>query len=1034
MSSRTLAAPIVSIPSPDPELRTLGAAESRRRRRGLIWTGAASCAAFVFLALVWEWITGGAGPARAAGYAASLAFVVAGAALAARRWLEPPGDARAIANRLERLYPQARGRVSAALGPVAPGLAGAPTSRGREWLARRGSRRLDRAFSEDTRTRLARWRRAALALASLALAVGVAEPAAGPRVLRAVLAPASLWSGAGADWRVEPGNAEVDYGAALDGVARYAGPVSEGPLVLEWQAGESAWRFDTLGAGPSGSWRWREVSVERRYRLRYGGAASPEFRVAVRPPMALVRVEARGPGEAWAPLAGRMATADEVLEIRGEASGAVAAAAVIDAGGREVPLAVDGESFAGSLRGMAVGTARLVVEGAGGTRLEGPGFLVVARGGAFVQVLRPLEDPATLAAESAWLEVRAGAPAGLASLGWETADGAGGAVAVAAGTRDTVVTSPVALAAGRLPGDTIRYRVIARPVSGAAAASPWREAVVASTDLLRAAAGEERRAAGAEVAAALEAARRAAEERGDVPGQESAARAEEIDRRLSGAADSLARALDRTLSDPDIDPELAAALEGYRRQLAGVAEATFDRQNGSPPDPAAAAEARAAVLEAISERLAEIERSLRRAAAADSLERLSGAQSDLAEETREATPEALDRSIADRQRALSEAARKAAAELSDAARAGLEEALEAAAGEIEAGDAAEAASAQERAAAEMLQAAGETRSEEGQRGGDGASHREAFDRAGAESLFLAERQRELADRPGRLSDAGERAARLAGQRVVTGGLERALGTMVEAIGGSPAGMEIAMRIAHAVYSTRRAEEAVERAGAGPGAAVAVRTAAEEAATALALLSHSLFLPGGGGGGQGGAGQEGESGPLSGQLQQMAQAQAAMADALAGGQEPAGGTAEAAAAERKAAADLRAMSGALEEEGLDARSIEALARSVDAASTRLERGLAGARTETELRSLARRLADLGRMIERETDERRRSETARPFLPVEPPPLGERVTAPILDPASALAPWAGDLPSEMLAAARAYLERLADEGVREAGGER
>jgi hypothetical protein len=75
-----------------------------------------------------------------------------------------------------------------------------------------------------------------------------------------------------------------------------------------------------------------------------------------------------------------------------------------------------------------------------------------------------------------------------------------------------------------------------------------------------------------------------------------------------------------------------------------------------------------------------------------------------------------------------------------------------------------------------------------------------------------------------------------------------------------------------------------------------------------------------------------------------------------------------------------------------------------------------------------------MIERETDERRQSETARSFLPVEPPPLGERVTAPILDPASALAPWAGDLPSEMLGAARRYLERLADEGVRDGGGDR
>jgi hypothetical protein len=421
-------------------------------------------------------------------------------------------------------------------------------------------------------------------------------------------------------------------------------------------------------------------------------------------------------------------------------------------------------------------------------------------------------------------------------------------------------------------------------------------------------------------------------------------------------------------------------------------------------------------------------------AAADSLERLAGAQSALAEETRGATPEALERSVAERERALSEAAREAAGDLSDSAREGLEEALQDAAGRIEAGDPAAAATAQERAAEEMMQAAGETRSEEGSSGGSGASNRVAFDRAGAESLFLAERQRELAEREGRLDDAGERAARLARQRVVTGGLERALGTMVEAIGGTPAGMELAMRIAQAVYSTRRAEEAVERSAAGPGGSAAVRAAAEEAATALALLARGLFLPGGGGSGMGGAGQPGDSGALSRQLQQMAEAQTAMADAIAGGREPAGGSAEAAAAERRTAEELREMGGALEEQGLDARSVEALARAVEAASTRLERGLSGARTESELRTLARRLADLGRMIERETGERRRSESARSFVPANPPPLEGRVTAPVLDPASALAPWAGSLPAETLEAARRYLERLADEGVRARGGER
>ena len=39
---------------PGRELRTLGAAERRRLRRGLVWTVAATCAAFAFLLLVWE--------------------------------------------------------------------------------------------------------------------------------------------------------------------------------------------------------------------------------------------------------------------------------------------------------------------------------------------------------------------------------------------------------------------------------------------------------------------------------------------------------------------------------------------------------------------------------------------------------------------------------------------------------------------------------------------------------------------------------------------------------------------------------------------------------------------------------------------------------------------------------------------------------------------------------------------------------------------------------------------------------------------
>ena len=1010
---------------PGRELRTLGAAERRRLRRGLIWTVAATCAAFAFLLLLWEWITGGAGLARAAGYAAAALLCAGGLALACARWLEPAADERQVAERLERLYPQARGRVRAALEPATAGLAGAIASGGREWIGRRG-RALDRAFSETARARAGRMRRAALALLGVVVLVVIAEPGAGRRVVRALLDPATLWAGSASEWRVEPGDARIEYGAAVAGAALYDGPLEGEALVLEWREGEGAWRSDTLGSGRDGAWRWDQVAVERRYRLRYGRAASAEYRIDVGAPLTLLRVEARVPGEEWAPLAGRTVTAGEPLEVRGEASGALGGAVVIDAGGREVALEVAGASFRGPAGGLAVGDARLRARGARGARLEGPTFRVAPRGSAFVEVLRPAEDPATLAAESAWLEVRAGAPAGLAALSWETADGRGGRVADVTGARDTVVTAAAALAAGRQPGDTVRYRVVARPASGAIASTPWRTAVVASAAALRAAAEAERAAAGREVAEALEAARRAAEERGESSG--ATADDAELDRRLAEAADSLARALDRTLADPEIDPELAAQLEGYRQQLAGIAEADFDPPRGMPADPAAEAEARAAVLEAISERLDRIEQSIARQAAADSLEALADAQSALADETRAADPADLERSLAARQAALAEAALEAAGELSAEARQGLEEALAEAAGEMQAGDPADAGRAQDQAAAEMMQAAGQTRAEEAPQGPQ-ASHQAALDRAGAESLFLAERQRELAERPAGLAAAGERAARIARQRVVTGGLDRALGTMVEAIGGRPASMELAMRMAQAVYATRQAEASLEGAADGPGGAAAVRGAAEDAATALALLARGLFLPPDGGGGMGGAGKAGDSGQLSQELQQMAAAQAAMADALASGEEPAGGNAEAAADQRGAADQLREMGEVLEEQGVDPRAVESLARAVEEASTRLERGLAGARTESDLRSLARRLADLGRMIDSRTREQRRSETARSFVPAAPPPLEARVTAPVLDPAAALAPWAGALPAEMLGPARRYLERLADEGVRE-----
>jgi hypothetical protein len=103
--------------------------------------------------------------------------------------------------------------------------------------------------------------------------------------------------------------------------------------------------------------------------------------------------------------------------------------------------------------------------------------------------------------------------------------------------------------------------------------------------------------------------------------------------------------------------------------------------------------------------------------------------------------------------------------------------------------------------------------------------------------------------------------------------------------------------------------------------------------------------------------------------------------------------------------------------------------MDGVAGRLERGLPGARLESELRSLSRRFADLGRMVEQSASERRRSRTAGPFLPLDPPPLLRRATAPRLDPEAALAPWRGALPPASVEAGRAYLERLAEEGVRE-----
>jgi hypothetical protein len=86
-------------------------------------------------------------------------------------------------------------------------------------------------------------------------------------------------------------------------------------------------------------------------------------------------------------------------------------------------------------------------------------------------------------------------------------------------------------------------------------------------------------------------------------------------------------------------------------------------------------------------------------------------------------------------------------------------------------------------------------------------------------------------------------------------------------------------------------------------------------------------------------------------------------------------------------------------------------------------------ESDLRSLSRRFADLSRMVEERRSERRISRPAGPFLPLDPPPLPRRTTANRLDPEAALDPWRDALPPASIETGRAYLERLAEEGVRE-----
>ncbi|MGH7556811.1 MAG: hypothetical protein ACREMD_03340, partial [Gemmatimonadota bacterium] len=202
--------------------------------------------------------------------------------------------------------------------------------------------------------------------------------------------------------------------------------------------------------------------------------------------------------------------------------------------------------------------------------------------------------------------------------------------------------------------------------------------------------------------------------------------------------------------------------------------------------------------------------------------------------------------------------------------------------------------------------------------------------------------------------------------------------------------------------------------------------------ALARLARALFLPAGGASSASGAGQasgSGSSPAAAVELQAMAEAERALADALASGASGEGGNPDAAADQREIGRQLDDLTDELVEAGVDPVSLRALEEAVAGVTGRLERGLPGARMESELRSLSRRFADLGRMVDRSLSERRRSRTAGSFLPEYPPDLPRRVTAPLLDPEAALTAWREALPDDAVESARAYLERLAEEGVRQ-----
>lgn len=1031
------------------ELLNLAAAARRRRRRTLAWTAVALVAACLVLLIGWEGVVGPVSSWRPLGYVTGAIILTAGAAWIAGRWGGRP-SAGEIARRIDRLFPQTRGGAVGLEAPASGSLAMRRRAEILGWMKRRGEARLEEALGEEER-RAARERRwIALGLAGLAALTALTTPDAARRVSAALGAPSSIWRSPSVGWRIAPGDVQVERGATIDGEARFVGPAVGAALVLERRSPGGSWSGETLASAPSGSWRWDAVAADIEYRVRYGPFTSAIRRVSVRAPLAVVRLEGRTPAGPWFPLVGRTLPGGARLEVRGESSRSLTSAVLEVGEAGPLGLEIGGRSFSGSVVPTS-GPARVVVRDADGRTASSEPFQIAAEGAAWVDVVLPAEDPVVLTAVRGWVEARAGSAAGLSQLRWETDDGRSGSLGDPAGARDTTLSGAVPLAQDAAPGETLRYRATVLDLAGRRASSPWQTAIVADRSRLAQLARTEREAARERMADRIEEAggvegREASDPPGQRAGEPPEGRPgirpddpEDIDERLRQAADSLVSALDRTLADPGLPRGLAERMEGYRRLLQGASRTQLAPPPGVAPDPAAQAAARASVLEAIRRGLTEIDSLLAVRAGIDSLNRIADAETSLAERSRRATSEELSGEIAESQDALAESAREAATPFPKRLEESVDGALGQAAEGVRSGDPARAAQAQRDAASALSRAAEQAQASLQADAEEQARNRAALDRAGGEVLFLAEREQDLVERMASPAlSADEHASRAARQRVVTDGLERTLDTLLETIGGRPAAADLAEALTEAVYLTRIAEERVAEASlgltagpvidAGPPAVVA-------AADALARLARALLLPAGGTSASAGAGQPSGSGASAAaaatQLQAMAEAERALADGLAPGTFGEGGNPDAAAEQREIGRQLDDLADDLVEAGVDPASLRALEEAVAGVTGRLERGLPGARMESELRSLSRRFADMGRMVDRSLSERRRSRTAGPFLPEHPPELPERVTAPLLDPEAALAPWRESLPVDAVESGRAYLERLAEEGVRQPG---